>query len=211
MINNMKHTIRTVPTLCAAALCAVVLAAPSAKANSINGSIAFSAQGVVVNNANLALATSFYVDGTVGGKLMDNIAYVSENPTGNYLSVPLFTQVTFNGFTFNPQGGSVNPLWTFAIGPVGDQTVYSFDATTITSSYNASKRAWDIEGNGMAMETGYSDTLGSYDIQLGQSGASFNFGAATSAPSSVPDGGSSMTLLGSAVLGLGVFGRKYRC
>lgn len=207
MIKNMKHTIKATPVLCAAAFCAVVLAGPSAKANSIDGSIAFSAEGVVVNNPNLGDATSFYVDSTVAGVPTKNVAYVSEDPTGSYSAVPLYKQVSFNGFTFNPAGGSVSPLWTFTLGPVGDQTVFSFDATTITSSYNADKRAWDIEGMGMAMETGYSDTEGSYDIQLGQSGASFNFGAASYAPP-IPDGGSSVALLGGAFLGLGAVRRK---
>ena len=195
----MKRIQKTIPisVMCAAAFCAVVLASPGAKANSINGSLAFSDLGVTVNNADLADATTFAVSG----------AYVAMNPTGTYSSVPLFTDVTFNGFTFNPAVASVTPLWTF----VSDGLVYSFDATSVTADYNAAIGEWDIGGSGLAMITGYATTEGSWTVNLSQTDASFAFDATSGASGiAVPDGGSSVTLLGSAFLGLGVLGRKFR-
>src|SRR5271165_7172706 len=115
----MKRTPRTIPTICAAALCAAVLAAPSARANSINGSLAFSALGVTVNNADLADATSFTV----------TAPYVADNPVGTYAVVPALTSVVFNGFTFNPPVASVSPLWMFDYKGVA----YSFDATSVVA------------------------------------------------------------------------------
>ena len=202
MKNNMKRKRRTIPTLCAAAFCAVVLAAPSAKANSITGSIGFGASGVTVNSANLQTATDFSVTGPY-----------TDVELGSYAAVPTFTPVTtFNGFVFNPPVASVTPLWTFDLGPVGDQTVYSFDATSVTSSFNSTLDEWDIGGYGMAMVTGYSATEGSWNVNLSQSGESFVFDSSEAPlPQGVPDGGSTVMLLGSAFLGLAVFGRKPIC
>jgi hypothetical protein len=198
MKNNMKRKRRTIPTLCAAAFCAVVLAAPSAKANSITGSIGFGASGVTVNSANLQTATDFSVTGPY-----------TDVELGSYAAVPTFTPVTtFNGFTFNPPVASVTPLWSFLVGSV----TYSFDATSVTSSFNSSLDEWDIGGQGIAMITGYSATTGTWNINLSQSGESFVFDSSEAAlPQSVPDGGSSAVLLGSAFLGLAAIGRKCRC
>ena len=208
----MKHPIKKIPITCAAALCAVALAVPSARANSVNGSISFGAEGVVVNNPNLADATSFYVDGTVAGLTVKNLGYVAMDPVGTYSSVPLLTPVTFNGFTFNPAAASVTPLWTFTLGSPGDQTVYSFDATSVVADWNAGRSEWDIGGTGLAMATGYTTTAGSWTVNLSQTDASFAFDATSGASGrSVPDGGSSMAYLGCAFLGLGAFGRKLHC
>jgi len=190
--------------LCAAAFCAVVLAGPSAKATPINGSLAFSVLGVTVDSPNLADATTFSVTGT----------FIAMNPTGTYSTVPVFTSVTFNGFTFNPAVASVTPLWTFTLGPLGDQTVYSFDATSVEADYNASIREWDIGGTGLAMITGYTTTVGSWTVNLSQTDASFAFDATSGshAPlTTVPDWGSGLAVLGSAFLGLGAFSRKFCC
>jgi len=193
--------------ICAAAFCAAVLVGPSAKATPINGSLAFSDLGVTVNNPNLANATTFAVSGP----------YVSMDPTGSYSTVPPLTSVTFNGFQFAGAlaVSSVTPLWTFTIGPVGDQIVYSFDATTVTADYNAAIGEWDIGGQGLAMITGYATTEGSWTVNLSQTDASFAFDATSGAngrtTTAAPDGGSSVALLGSVFLGLSAFTRKIRC
>jgi hypothetical protein len=112
---------------------------------------------------------------------------------------------------FNPPAPSVIPLWTFDVGPVGDQIVYSFDATSVTSSFNAVLNEWDIGGSGMAMVTGYSDTPGTWNVNLSQSGASFVFDSSEATTPAVKDGGSTIAILGSVFIGLGAFGRKLRC
>jgi hypothetical protein len=191
----MTRTIKTVPIIIsAAAFCAVVLAGPSAKANAITGSIGFGASGVTINSLTLASASSFEVSNPF-----------TTVETGTYATVPMFESVSFNGFVFNPPVASVIPLWTFDIGA----TVYSFDATSVTSSFNSSLNEWDIGGRGMAMITGYSPTAGTWNVNLSQSGTSFVFDS--SAAALVPDGGSTMAFLGTIFLGVGVFGRKLGC
>jgi hypothetical protein len=204
MIENMKRTIKILPTLCAAAFYAVVLAGPSAKANTITGSIAFSSLGVTVADANnpadvsLSDATTFSVVSP----------YVANNPLGAYSAVPALTDVTFNGFTFNPPVASITTLWTFDYNGL----VYSFDATSVSADYNASINEWDIGGTGEAMITGYTTTYGTWTVNLSQTDASFAFDATAGASGvAVPDGGSGVALLGSAFLGLSVFGRKFCC
>jgi hypothetical protein len=194
----MKRKIKHIPILCAAAFCAAVLAGPSAKANLITGSIGFGASGVTVDNVNLAFATTFSVSNPF-----------TTVETGTYASVPMFTSVTFNGFKFNPAVASITPLWTFNIGPAGNQTVYSFDATTVTSMYNTPLHEWDIGGQGLALATGFTTTPGTWNVNLSQSGASFVFDSSeAAAPISVPDGGSTAMLLGASFLCVAGVSRK---
>jgi hypothetical protein len=197
----MKHTIKTVPTLCAAALCAVALAGPSASANpipTITGSIGFGASGVTINTPDLASATSFAVSGP----------FVTTRD-GDYSPVPMtYSDVTFNGFTFHPPVGSITPLWTFDIG----STVYSFDATTDSSSWNPSLDSWEIGGKGIAMITGYAPSSGTWNVNLSETDASFVFDSSAGASGlAAPDGGSTLALLGSGLFGLGLFSRKFSC
>jgi hypothetical protein len=195
----MKRSIQKIPIIAgAAAFCAVVLAGPGASANPITGSIGFGASGVTINSPQLATATDFSVS--------DPFTTVE---TGTYSTVPMFTGVSFNGFIFNPPVSSVIPLWTFDVGPVGDQIVYSFDATSVSSSFNKSLDEWDIGGYGMAMVTGYSPTRGTWNVNLSQSGSSFVFDS--SAAATVADGGSTVCALGGAFLCLGAFRSKMRC
>jgi hypothetical protein len=193
----MKSIIKTLPTItCAAAFCAVVLAGPAAQANQITGSIGFGASGVTVNSPQLATASSFDVSNPF-----------TTVETGTYSAIPMFSFVTFNGFTFNPPAGSVTPLWTFQVGA----TTYSFDATSVSSSFNSTLDQWDIGGHGMAMVTGYSATAGLWNVNLSQSGASFVFDSSEAATPTVPDGGSTMAFLGAILIGVGTLGRKFCC
>jgi hypothetical protein len=194
----MRHTPITIRIICAAAFYAVALASPSAKANSvpITGSIGFGAAGITINSGDLATATSFTVTGP-------DITTVS----GTYMVVPLTTSpITFNGFVFSPAVASITPLWTFDVGA----TVYSFDATSDSSMWNASLDSWEMGGAGIAMITGYAPTYGTWNVNLSETGESFVFDASAGASgvASVPDGGSTMALLGCAFLGLGFFSFK---
>ena len=73
---------------------------------------------------------------------------------------------------------SVNPLWTFTIGGLN----YSFDATSVTSSFNSTLDEWDIGGNGVAMITGYDATPGAWNLNLAQSGATIVFDSSAAGP-----------------------------
>jgi len=193
----MKQNCNKAPLIvCTATLCAAFLDGPTAQANLITGSIGFGASGVTIDSVNLSTATTFSVANPF-----------TTTESGAYSAVPLETSVTFNGFTFNPPAASVNPLWTFDIG----STVYSFDATSVSSSYNSILRQWDIGGAGIAMITGFTDTPGEWNVNLSQTGASFVFDASEgSLPVSVPDGGSTVAMLGGSLLGLAAYSRKLR-
>ena len=189
----MKNKYITIPTACAAAMLAVTLASPLAKANMITGSVGFGALGVSINTSTLATASTFSLTSP----------FVTTE-SGSY-AVPEFTSVAFTGFSFNQAVSSVTPLWTFTVGGI----TYSFDATSVSSLYDATHRQWDISGSGIAMITGFDATPGSWTVNLSQTGAALVFDAseASNVPL-VPDSGSSVALLGGALLGLSFVARK---
>ena len=119
---------------------------------------------------------------------------------------PVLTPITFNGFQFNPPVASVTPLWTFDVGAIA----YSFDATTVTSRYDATLNEWDIGGDGIAMVTGYTATPGTWNVNLAQSGASVVFDSSAAVAPTVPDGGSTLILLGGGFVGLVGASRKLK-
>jgi hypothetical protein len=190
----MKRTLNTIPIIWAAAFFAVALTGPAAQANEISGSIGFGSLGVTLaGGTNLATSKSF--------SLSDPFVTTE---TGVYSAVPILTPVTFSGFQFNPPVSSVTPLWTFSIGNME----YSFDATTVSSYYDAPLNQWDIGGQGIAMVTGYTATPGTWNVNLSQSGASVVFDSSEGSTPSVPDGGSTLLLLGGGFVGLTGFARK---
>jgi len=199
----MKYNMKTrPPLLCAAAVCAVVLAAASANANQFTGSIAFGSSSVTTDNPVLQLATEFGVTG----------AFTTAE-TGIYssLGVADFNPVTFSGFTFNPPVSSVTPLWTFTEGG----RTFSLDATTVQSSWltTVGGGEWVISGRGMASITGFTDTPGTWTVNLSTSGnLSLGFDSTADViPRSIPDTAGTATLLGGALLGMGFIRRKLSC
>jgi hypothetical protein len=191
----MKNNIKAIPVICTAAICAAVLAGASAQANPITGSIGFGGYGVTINSTDLATASSFAI-----------ATPRVNSTTGDYSAVPaLDTAITFNGFVFSPPVSSITPLWTFDVG----STVYSFDATSVSSTWNPTLDSWEIGGSGIAMITGFDDTVGTWNVNLSETGDSFVFDSSAGAVG-VPDGGSSAMLLGGGLLGLGVTSRRFR-
>jgi hypothetical protein len=191
----MNNKTRLVLTTTVAVLATAFLT-PGLRANEISGSIGFGSLGVSITGADLASATSF----TVSDPFITT-------ETGVYSGAPLLTPITFNGFQFNPPVASVTPLWTFDVGAVN----YSFDATSMTSFYDTTLRQWDIGGNGIAMVTGFTATPGTWNVNLSQSGASIVFDSSAAASPGVPDGGSTLLLLGGGFVVLAKFGRKLTC
>jgi hypothetical protein len=198
----MKNITKIVPGILIRSVLATVLAGSSASANQFTGSIAFSSSGVTTDNPSLQSATTFGLTG----------AFTTQT-TGEYslLGIVDFQPVTFNGFRFNPPVASVLPLWSLTIGT----TVASFDATTVTSLWDTTVGGgeWVITGRGMASITGFTDTPGTWTVNLSDSGnRSIAFDATADAnPRGVPDGGSTMTLLGGAIMGLSMLARKFAC
>jgi hypothetical protein len=202
----MKNTIKKIPvSLCAAAVCAAVLAGTSALAipvTEFSGSITFSATGVTTDNPILQDDTKFSLAGVT-----------TATTTGTYSTLGVNDEaVSFTGFTFTGPGAAatVIPLWTFDVG----QTVFGFDATSVTAQWVntvGSSGEWIISGTGMASISGYTDTPGTWTVNLSDSGnLAVAFDATADASPTVPDGGTTVTLLGGAFLGLGLFRRKFR-
>jgi hypothetical protein len=187
---------KTKLTITATATMLAALMAPALQATELTGSIGFGSLGVTVTGgSDLATASSFTL----------NSPFISTE-TGVYTGVAPLTPVTFNGFEFNPPVASVNPLWTFSVGGIN----YSFDATSVTSSFNSTLDEWDIGGDGIAMATGYDATPSTWNLNLSQSGATIVFDSSAVSVPTVPDGGSTLILLGGGCVGLAGFARKLK-
>jgi hypothetical protein len=122
--------------------------------------------------------------------------------------------VTITPFTFNPANAStpINPLWTFTSG--GD--TYSFSLSTLHEDF-ASPTGLLLSGFGTATITGpgtdYLATSGLWNLSAQTFNVStFTFSSTTQVPNpiTVPDGGSTAILLGGALCGLGILGRKVK-
>ncbi len=151
-----------------------------AKATPISGDINF--DGIAkTNTGNLATATKF-----------TSISGVTVVPVedGNYTGTTGHA-VTFTPFSFSAAG--VTPLWTFTIGG----TQYWFDATSITI-VTQMKDFLNIGGSGVAYETGFDPTAGTWSITDTGGKATVTFGSAAT----VPDGGATALLVGLGLAGV---------
>lgn len=208
-MKNMKYI-----GMLAGAILASTVALQQAQATPlplISGSISFSGIATV-NNAVLANATSF--TSIQGGVADDSGAYAviphsifgptvivkdalsGGTATGGTIASPGLMSL----YTFNPAQASITPLWSFDYLGVN----YSFNATSVTASFNATLNIWNIGGSGLAHIGGYQDTYGTWNAGVGASGTSFWFGSSAA----VPDGGLTVALLGGALVALQAFRRK---
>ena len=119
--------------------------------------------------------------------------------------------VTMTPFIWAPLAAStpINPLWSFASGGL----TYSFDLSVLHQDY-ASTTGLLLSGFGSAHITGPDvdrlDTQGRWDFSAQTLGVStFTFSSTTTVPTtSVPDGGSTVAMLGAALCGLAFMNRK---
>ena len=148
---SMKFKLRALSVVAALATC---FAYHNAQAIPISGSIAFNGSATF-DSTPISGATSF---------ISLSPAFVAAfEQTGDYSAIPNFTSVAFTPFTFNSPTAPVVPLWTLTIGSV----TYSFDATTMTSTYDAVHDVWDIGGSGVARIAGFDDTTGTWNLSAG--------------------------------------------
>lgn len=123
--------------------------------------------------------------------------------TGAYFDLPAETTVLWTPFIFKPANGStpVIPLWTFTIGSV----TYSFDLHSLTGYFSGESGGVSflgLFGNGTASISGgtYDTTFGDWSLNDTSTDVStFSFSSVTT----VPDGGTSVILLGIALSSLG--------
>ncbi len=175
----------------------------------ITGQILFTGEANLVNNVG---------PGSPGGATSANADFidfanpvdVSQNAsTGSYSGFNGSTDATFTDFSFGDVGTVgpkvVTPLWTVVFGGV----TYSFNLTSITlNTLVGSQR--NIEGNGIATISG-----GIYDASPGHwtlstSGDGVTAITFSSASTAVPEGGSSLALLGVGLLTVGLVRRKLK-
>lgn len=121
--------------------------------------------------------------------------------------------VTLTPFIWSPPTAStpIVPLWTFVSGG----NTYSFDLNVLHMDF-ASTTGLLLSGTGTAHITGPGlqklATEGHWDFSaqtLGQSTFTYSSSSIVPTPSGVPDGGTTVSLLGAVMLGLGLVGRKH--
>jgi hypothetical protein len=186
----MKNTMKLI-------VAAVLMIAAAAQAAPIVGSIGFGS-GVYTqvggSPGDLGSATSF----TLGTPTITAGA-----TTGAFTGATLNTFSTSIGVNGNAPALVGQQLWKVTVGA----TVYTFTVSTAVETLSADHTALDLTGRGtIADGTPADNTLGTYTLHFGASGAAFTFGA-TSA-NAVPDGGMTVILLGAALSGLGLARKK---
>jgi hypothetical protein len=202
---TMKKNLTT-PKIISSVILAISGYALSAQANPIPISGDISLSGTVsMNGSSFVTATAFtgFQDVTVGGP---------SAVTGDYVGTS-GSAVTVTPFTWSPPTAStpINPLWSF----VHDGDTYSFDLTILHEDY-ASPTGLLLSGQGTAYITGpgtdYLPTSGTWDFSSQSQGqTSFTYSSTTMVPSvSVPDSGSTMSMMGASLIGLFVIGRKQK-
>jgi len=122
--------------------------------------------------------------------------------TGTYAVVLDATPVTFVS-PFNFTSPPVNSLWSFG--------GFSFDLTSVSNIV----RLGDTESGGLILlgggtlhATGFDNTPGTFSFSANSTSTEFRFGATNEAVG-VPDGGSTIALLGLGLLGLSSLRRRF--
>lgn len=121
------------------------------------------------------------------------------------------TAATFSSISFTGTGanavltGAVAPLWTFDIG----STTYSFNLDVLTSG-TVGLGSVALSGTGIAKIDGKDNTEATWTLSNAGGNLSFRFSSSSTAtPTSVPDGGMTLMLLGGVLAGLGFLRNKF--
>ncbi|MEO7297670.1 MAG: hypothetical protein ABI042_03725 [Verrucomicrobiota bacterium] len=136
--------------------------------------------------------------------------------SGSYTGTAGAAPVTFNTFNFSSTGlNTVSPLWSF----VWTGKTYQFNLESITtvsrqSFPNGSDQLF-VGGFGKVSITGFDTTAANWSFNVtdssGGNGGIFLFAfndSNTAIPASVPDGGTTVMLIGAALSGLGLIRKK---
>lgn len=170
-----------------------------ARAVPINGNLFFtSSTNATLNGTGPLDATQVTSWGTVS----------FSSGSGTYAPIPGGTTVTMGGapWTFGSIGTTganvVSNLWSISYSGV----TYSFDLATLTTNGSVGS-VRILEGLGTAKVTGYDNTTGFFSLSTSGTGTSISFSAFANVPP-VPDHGSTLVLLGIALVGFAAVGRR---
>jgi VPDSG-CTERM motif len=188
-----------------ASVAALVVAsgfALSAHATQINGTAGFTSApnnpgGTVVSNGGGSFTINF-----------NNPLHVDFG-SDDYSGVPIGTTTNFTSITFTNGGGltsSNSPLWSFTVGT----TTYSFDLLQLTTAtfHNANPSALVLMGDGIAHITGRDDTPAIFALEATGNHLSFAILQPSNTAVPTPDSGSTVALLGSALVLVEALRRK---
>ncbi len=194
------HTMKLTKTILAV-LATAALTLGSAQAVQISGDIDFAGQAFFNTNS---LATATQVVNFRSGAGVNHAATVTD-ATGSFATtVSMGDTASFPSlYQFNPSAPAT-PLWT-----VGG---FTFDLTSSTVMLQNS-RFLVIEGIGILTGNGFDATVGTWAFTSQQSDGSnrvsFSFSSNNAAvPGQVPDGGTTVALLGAALTGVAALRRK---
>lgn len=162
-----------------------------AHAGFISGGISL-AGGYVTNTGNLNTATAF-----------TSFSAITTGATGDFSPLGIGQAVTQNGFTFSPlPAGGVNPLWTVTKAGI----TYSFNLSSPIFVDQPGDNTLVLKGTGKLNITGATSTTGTWIFTANQTAGTFSFSSSNGA---VPDGGTTVALLGLSLLGLHGARRKF--
>lgn len=183
-------------TKISAAFLAALALASSAQAALITGNIELSADASVINIDFGANTVTFVPSApTLNSKV--------DNSTGTLAALlPAGSQITYKNFTYDPFAG-LPSIWS--------NGTTSFDLQSISMVSEIPGYALFLFGTGLISTTvaGYDPTPGTWSFSADSSdgGAKFAW-SSTATTKRVPDGGTTIALLGASLLGLGAV-RRY--
>ena len=171
--------------------------AATVQATQITGSLDLKGNATLDNTSLLAAkAVNTFANVTAAGPGTLSYSGIAD---GTSVSMP-------NALVWNPITVPVSSLWTLTVSGV----TYSFDLLTLNADFQGGK-ALNLSGTGTLKITGFDDTPGVFSFSIASSAgsaenATFGFSASNSAQ--VPDGGTTVMLMGAALSGLALLRRK---
>jgi hypothetical protein len=164
----------------------------SASATYISGSIGFTGTYQTMPTAfDLGTADALHISG---------VSVTPNSQFGDYAAVPNgYSPINYSNVTFDPI--TVGPLWSFNY--LGVNYTFTMDTMTLVVQNNF---VVALQGNGTATIDGFQPTNGRWTLTANQNSQTLTF----SSGADVPDGGTSIALLGASLLGLAGLRRKFR-
>lgn len=187
-----------------AATFAVIALASTAHAAMITGAINmgtdtnFAGSGVILGNSSDVALTSGVSGAT---QVLGWVAPIVTSTSGDFTSITNGTAVNFTTpWVFNPSTG-YNPLW----------EVGGFTFNLSSSTFNFFGNTLSVIGTGKLNAVGFEETDGVWEFTTQGSAAQgvFSWSSSTEAKP-VPDGGTTLAMLGLSFLGLGGVSRLLR-